>query len=70
MVQAGHAGDFGHAAGGGHGSAPLPVVPEANAGLVLIPVMAAVLLVASRRLWPARFSLAADGQNAQGASEP
>jgi hypothetical protein len=35
-------------------SSPLPVVPEANAGLVLIPVVAAMLLFSSRRLWSAK----------------
>src|SRR5437868_1942913 len=43
-VQPGHAGDLGHALSGDHCGAPLPVVPEANAGLVLIPVVAAMLL--------------------------
>ena len=33
---------------------PLPVVPEPNAGLVLMPVVAAMLLFSSRRLWSAR----------------
>ena len=69
-VQAGHAGDLGHTLGGDHCGAPLPVVPEANAGLALIPVVAAMLLVSSRRLWAARPSLAADGQNVKGAPEP
>lgn len=36
----------------GHGS--LPVVPEANPGFVLIPVMAAMLLVSSRRFLAAK----------------
>ena len=66
VVQAGHV----PAPGLGPQAASVPVVPEANPGLALILVVAAVLLVSSRRLWPARFSLAADGQNAKGASEP
>jgi hypothetical protein len=37
----------------GH-SSPLPVLPEANAGLVLIPVVAAMLLLSSRRFLPAK----------------
>ena len=69
-VQAGHAGDLGHALGGDHCTASLPVVPEANAGLALIPVVAAMLWFSSRRLWPARRALAANGQSAKGVSEP
>jgi hypothetical protein len=38
---------------GGHGN-PMPVVPEANAGLVLVPVVAAMLLLSSRRLLSAK----------------
>jgi hypothetical protein len=53
----------------GHQTAPLPVVPEANAGLALIPVVAAMLFFSARRLWPARRSLAAGGQNARNVSE-
>jgi hypothetical protein len=41
---------------------PLPVVPEANAGLVLIPIVAAMLLLSSRRLWPAKACQASIGQ--------
>ena len=40
-----------------HGG-PLPVVPEANAGPVLVPVVACMLLVASRRLLPAKAAAA------------
>ena len=69
-VQTGHAGGLDHAFGRDRCDAPLPVVPEANAGLVLIPVVAAMLLVCSRRLWPARRALAADGQNLKGTPEP
>jgi hypothetical protein len=38
------------------------MVPEANAGQVLIPVMAAMLLFSSRRLWSAKPSAADAGQ--------
>ena len=69
-VHAAHAHDFGHGLGGDRCGVPLPVVPEANAGLALIPVVAAMLLVSSRRLWTARPSLGADGPTAKGASEP
>ena len=65
-VQAGRAGDCGPA----HGGAPVPVVPEANAGLVLIPVVAAIFLFSSRRLWAAKPAYSASGQNATAASEP
>lgn len=33
---------------------PPPVVPEANAGLVLIPIVAGMLVFSSRRLRPAK----------------
>ena len=69
-VQTVHAGNPGGALGGNHCGVPLPVVPEANAWLALIPVVAAMLLVSSRRLWPARRALAADGQNLKGTLEP
>lgn len=36
---------------------PIPAVPEANAGLVLIPFVGAVLLFSSRRLWRAKPSV-------------
>jgi hypothetical protein len=39
-----------------------PVVPEGNAGLVLIPVVAAMLLLSSRRLLPAKASLVPGNQ--------
>jgi hypothetical protein len=48
------------------GSGPVPVVPEANTGLVLIPVMAAVLFFSTRRVWLAKRSPAADGQKTSG----
>jgi hypothetical protein len=55
---------------GGHGpdhhSGLVPAVPEANAGLVLIPVVAAMLLFSSRRLWLVKPTSAADGQKAPG----
>jgi hypothetical protein len=41
-----------------------PVVPEANAALVLVPVVGAVLLFSARRLWGAKPSLSADDQRA------
>lgn len=44
-----------------------PLVPEASAGLVLIPVMAAVLLHASRRLWRARPDVTAGDRKVAGA---
>ena len=65
-VQAGRVLDHGL----GHQAASVVVVPEASAGLALIPVVAAVLFFSTRRLWPARGALAADGQTAQGAPEP
>jgi hypothetical protein len=58
-VQAGHAGDLSSA-----------VPDETNTGLLLAPVGAAMLWFCSRRLWPAKPSLAADGQNVKGAFEP
>ena len=70
VVQTGHAGHPGAAFGGGRYNPPPPVVPEANPGLVLIPVVAAMLLFSWRRLWLAKPSLAADGQNLQAAPEP
>jgi hypothetical protein len=68
-VQSGHVEHPGGTLGGGHYNPPPPVVPEANPGLVLIPVVAAMLLVSARRLWAAKPILAADGQNAKGAPE-
>jgi hypothetical protein len=50
-------------------TAPLPGVPEANAELALIPVVAAMLLFSARRLWRAQRSLAACGHNARDVSE-
>ena len=69
-LQAVHAGHPGGTLGPERCSAPLPVVPEANAGLVLIPVVAAMLLVSARRLWLAKPAPAADGQPVRGAPEP
>jgi hypothetical protein len=66
-IQRGQVPDPGH--GLGHQTAPLPVVPEANAGLALIPVVAAMLFFSARRLWLAQRSPAADGQSAKGISE-
>jgi hypothetical protein len=48
---------------------PPPVVPEANAGLVLIPVVAAILFFSTRRIWATKRSLAADGQQASGETQ-
>ena len=43
-----------------------PVVPEANAGWVLIPVVAAVLFFSTRRLWPAKAEGDTEGQKGSG----
>jgi hypothetical protein len=69
-VQVGHAGDFGRAGGLEHCSGSIPAVPEANAGLVLIPAVAAMLLFSSRRLWLVKPFPAVGGQNAGDAPEP
>lgn len=61
-VQAGNVSDLGLS----HPPTSIPVVPETNPGLVLIPVVAAMLLISARRLWAARPSLAADDQNVKG----
>ena len=66
-LKAVHAGHPGGTLGPERCTAPLPVVPEADAGLALIPVMAAMLLFSARRLW-LRPTATADGQNAKGAS--
>lgn len=47
----------------------VPAVPEANAGLVLIPVTAAILFFSTRRIWVTRRSLAADGRKAPGETQ-
>ena len=49
----------GHGAGLNCHGGSVPVVPEANAGLVLIPVVAAMLFCSSRRLWSAKSCRAA-----------
>jgi hypothetical protein len=49
----------------GRCDAPPPVVPEANAGLALLPVVGAVLFFSARRLWGAKPSLRASDQRAQ-----
>lgn len=56
----------------GHGrqAAPCPAVPEANAGLTLIPLVAAMLFFSAHRRWLASRSVAAGGQSAGGRSEP
>jgi hypothetical protein len=40
----------------------VPVVPEANAAVVLVPVMAAMLFFSLRRLWSAKGTLGTEGQ--------
>lgn len=57
-----HLGDLGHGAGPDHCKGPVPVVPEANAGLALIPIVAAILFFSSRRLWLVRPAPAAGSQ--------
>jgi uncharacterized membrane protein len=47
----------------GHSNPP-PVVPEANAGLVLIPVMVAILVLSSRQFLPAKAGAALIDQGA------
>lgn len=47
--------------------ASVPAVPEANAGLLLLSVVGAVLFLSSRRLWYAKPSLGAGDQKAAGA---
>jgi hypothetical protein len=46
----------------GHQAASIPVVPEANPGLALIPIMAAMLALSTRRLCRAPRSVAAGGK--------
>ena len=61
-----HASLAGAAVGNGSGAAadnaPIPLVPEANAGLVLIPVVAAALLFATRRQRAAKAAQGAEGR--------
>lgn len=45
-----------------NGKPPVSAVPEANAGLVLIPVVAAMLFFSMRRFW---FTKAAPGSEGQ-----
>jgi hypothetical protein len=52
-IQAGRIAESGLGSGRGHQPAPVPAVPEANAGLALIPVVAAMLFFSARRLWRA-----------------
>ena len=42
----------------------VPVLPEANAGWVLIPFLGAVVLFSSRRLWLAKPTPKTNGQKA------
>ena len=69
-VEAGHAGRFSHVGGLDRSCGSVPVVPEANAGLVLIPIVAAALWLSSRRLLGGRPLLVAEGQHAKGTAEP
>jgi hypothetical protein len=57
-------GNVGHGSGQSHCDAP-PAVPEANAGLVLLPLVGAVLVFSARRLWRTKRSLAAEDQRAR-----
>jgi hypothetical protein len=41
---------------------PVPIVPEANAAWVLIPVVAAMLFFSIRRLWSAKAAPGTEGQ--------
>jgi hypothetical protein len=66
VVQAGHIGNHDHSGGLEHCAGSIPVVPEANAGLVLIPVVAAMLAVSARRLRAAKASLGTEGSKAPG----
>ncbi|MBV9998391.1 MAG: hypothetical protein JO015_04670 [Verrucomicrobia bacterium] len=52
-------------------NAPVPVVPEANPGLVLIPVIAAMLFCSGHRLWrvPRAHAVANGDQSAAGVPE-
>jgi hypothetical protein len=52
----------GDGGGKGHNDGSVPVVPEANAGVVLIPVVAAILFFSTRRLWLAKAALDTEGQ--------
>ena len=55
--------DNGNGKGQGNGGpGGIPAVPEANAGLVLIPVVAAALFFSTRRLWLAKAGVDAEGQ--------
>lgn len=64
-VQTGH---IAHLNSGGR-NACVPVVPEANPGLVLIPVVAAMLFCSGQRFWRVSHSVANGGQNARGVPE-
>jgi len=54
LVQGGRAGERGRSGGLDRCGGAIPVVPEANGGLALLPVMAAVLAVSSRQVWSAK----------------
>ncbi len=49
-----HGRDWDHGRDRGHKDPPITVVPEANTGWVLVPVMGVILLVSSVRLFRAR----------------
>jgi hypothetical protein len=51
LSQSGHVADAGRCG-------PVPVVPEANSGMVLVPVIAAMLLFSARRFWTANSARA------------
>jgi len=68
LVQGGRAGERGHSGGLDRCGGSIPVVPEANGGLVLIPVVAAMLAASARGLWTAKAAAAGDDQKAPGGS--
>jgi hypothetical protein len=61
-VEASHPGGFSHVGGLERSCGSVPMVPEANAGLVLIPVVAAALFFSTRRLWSAKVTANPEGQ--------
>ena len=65
-VEAGHAGRFSRVGRLDRSWGSVPVVPEANAGWVLIPVVGTMLAISSRRLWSTKASLGPEGPKAPG----
>jgi hypothetical protein len=65
-AQVEHLGGFGRGGTPDHHNGSVPVVPEANAGVTLIPVIAALLILSSRRLWPAKPARAAADRRTSG----